>query len=135
MLTLRPQITQKIKARVKLLNYKPNRVSGVDDGSYSVYSLIGQSKVNKPYVFELTFVSDKSINIEDISDTDVHVILEDMVDNRGIEAGKVYVTKDNEKIIINIYIKMINTTEIVKLGLINAGSTVDLTSTIQFKEI
>ena len=111
-LELRPQITQKIKARVKLLNYKPNSVSGVDDGSYSVYSLIGQSKVNKPYVFELTFVSDKSINIEDISDTDVHVILEDMVDNKIVKDifGKIYSVSE-DSVVANKYmykIKIVN---------------------------
>ena len=87
-------------------------------------------KLLRKYIFRVNELSVRnSIMIE------IKKLLEDMVDNRGIEAGKVYVTKDNEKIIINIYIKMINTTEIVKLGLINAGSTVDLTSTIQFKEI
>ena len=60
---LRPQITQNIKARLNLLNYKPNQILGLGilDGSFSVYELSGTSSVNKPYEFEITFVSDDFI--------------------------------------------------------------------------
>ena len=55
--------------------------------------------------------------------------------SRGIEAGKVVVSTNNEQnIIINIYIKMINISEIVKIGLINTGvNSVNISSEIQIK--
>lgn len=77
---LRSQINQDIKCRVNLLNYKNNQTFGVSDGNYSVYTLSGESKINSPYVFDLVFVSDEFIYVEDIVDTDVNIILEDNID-------------------------------------------------------
>lgn len=70
---------------------------------------------------------------------DLKRLLEDMQLSRGIEAGKVVVTVnsptiDVNSININIYIKMINIAEIVKVNFINAG-TRDLTEIVQTKEI
>jgi len=78
---LRQEINQDISCRLKLLNYKPNEILGLGilDGSYSVYKLSGNSSVNTPYKFDLTFVSDEFINIEDIVDTDVQISLQDEV--------------------------------------------------------
>jgi type VI secretion system secreted protein VgrG len=66
--TLRDEITQNIRATLNLLNYNPtqNLGLGILDGSFSVYKIDGQSSVNKPYEFEITFVSDDFINVEDI---------------------------------------------------------------------
>ncbi|QKF66706.1 type VI secretion system, syringe needle protein [Arcobacter venerupis] len=77
---LRSQINQDIKCRVNLLNYKNNQTFGVSDGNYSVYTLSGESKINSPYVFDLVFISDEFIYVEDIVDTDVNIILEDNID-------------------------------------------------------
>ena len=78
---LRSEIRQDISCRLKLLNYKPNAILGLGilDGSFSVYKLEGQSGVNTPYSFTLTFVSDEFIQIEDIVDTDVQITLKDEV--------------------------------------------------------
>ena len=70
---------------------------------------------------------------------DLKRLLEDMQMSRGIEVGKVVVTVDSptidvNSININIYIKMINIAEIVKVNFINAG-TRDLTEIVQTKEI
>ena len=78
---LRSEIRQDISCRLRLLNYKPNAILGLGilDGSFSVYKLEGQSGVNTPYSFTLTFVSDEFIQIEDIVDTDVQITLKDEV--------------------------------------------------------
>lgn len=78
---LRSQINQDITARLKLINYKPNEILGLGilDGSFSVYRLEGISGVNKPYEFEITFVSDDFISIEDIVDTNIELKLTDEI--------------------------------------------------------
>ncbi len=78
---LRQEINQDITCRLKLLNYKPNEILGLGilDGSYSVYKLSGQSKVNTPYTFTVTFVSDDFISVEDIVDTDIELVLQDEI--------------------------------------------------------
>lgn len=69
--------------------------------------------------------------------TELKILLEDIMVNRGIEAGKVVVsTNENNNIIINIYIKITNISEIVKLGLTNTGTNqVAIISDIQIKEL
>ncbi|PKI79635.1 hypothetical protein CP960_13470, partial [Malaciobacter halophilus] len=52
---LRPQITQTIKSRIKLLNYRSD-LPDILNESLSVYKLNGISKVNSPYEFEVVFV-------------------------------------------------------------------------------
>ncbi|MGA1940870.1 type VI secretion system Vgr family protein [Arcobacter sp. YIC-310] len=78
---LRKEVNQEISCRLKLLNYKENEIIGLGilDGSYSVYKLKGKSQVNKPYSFELIFVSDEFINIEELVDTDVEIKLQDEI--------------------------------------------------------
>ncbi|WP_198306117.1 hypothetical protein, partial [Arcobacter vandammei] len=74
--------TQEIKARLELLNYKTNNYYLKDsndlyentDGNYSIYSLEGRSGVNKVYEYEITFVSNEKIEVEDIVDTDVKIV-------------------------------------------------------------
>ena len=79
---LRNEVNQEITCRLNLLNYKSNSVFGVSDANYSVYSLSGESSVNNPYIFDLVFISDSFIHVEDIVDTDVKIILEDKIDLR-----------------------------------------------------
>ena len=79
---LRAEVNQEISCRLNLLNYKANNVFGVSDGNYSIYSLSGESSVNNPYIFDLVFISDSFIHVEDIVDTDVKIILEDKIDLR-----------------------------------------------------
>ena len=79
---LRAEVNQEITCRLNLLNYKANNVFDVSDGNYSVYSLSGESSVNNPYIFDLVFISDSFIHVEDIVDTDVKIILEDKIDLR-----------------------------------------------------
>lgn len=54
--------------------------------------------------------------------TELKKILLDMVASRGIEGGKVIVKPDGDKIIINIYIKIVNITEFVNLKISNTGT-------------
>lgn len=50
-------------------------------------------------------------------------VLEDILNSRGIEAGKVIVTSNSEnKIVINIYIKIPFIVETVRIGLLNSGT-------------
>ena len=50
-------------------------------------------------------------------------VLEDILSSRGIEAGKVIVTSNSEnKIVINIYIKIPFIVETVRIGLLNSGT-------------
>ena len=70
---LRAEVNQEITCRLNLLNYKSNNVFGVSDGNYSVYSLNGQSSISNPYIFDLLFISDSFIHVEDIVDTDVKI--------------------------------------------------------------
>ncbi|QEE32935.1 type VI secretion system Vgr family protein [Malaciobacter canalis] len=88
---LRKEITQSIKSRIKLLNYRSD-LPDILNESLSVYKLNGYSKVNKPYEFEVIFVSEEFIQIEDIVDTDVELIIQDEVNplDKKTIFGKVY---------------------------------------------
>ena len=87
-------------------------------------------KLLRRYVFDLN-----ELKLRGIIARELKLLLEDMMLSRGIEAGKVVVSTNNEQnIIINIYIKMINISEIVKIGLINTGvNSVNISSEIQIK--
>ncbi|WP_099335439.1 type VI secretion system Vgr family protein, partial [Malaciobacter canalis] len=87
----RKEITQSIKSRIKLLNYRSD-LPDILNESLSVYKLNGYSKVNKPYEFEVIFVSEEFIQIEDIVDTDVELIIQDEVNplDKKTIFGKVY---------------------------------------------
>ena len=87
-------------------------------------------KLLRRYVFDLN-----ELKLRGIIARELKLLLEDMMLSRGIEAGKVIVSTNNEQnIIINIYIKMINIAEIVKIGLVNTGvNSVNISSEIQIK--
>ncbi|RXJ83263.1 hypothetical protein, partial [Arcobacter sp. CECT 8985] len=53
---LRSEINQNIKSRIRLINYRSD-LPDILNESLSVYKLNGISKVNKPYEFEVVFVS------------------------------------------------------------------------------
>ena len=76
---LREEIRQEISCRIKLINYKENEKIKLEDERYSVYEIKGKSAVNKTYNFDITFVSEGRIEVEDIVDTDVEVLLQDEV--------------------------------------------------------
>ncbi|PHO14080.1 type VI secretion system tip protein VgrG, partial [Malaciobacter marinus] len=84
-------MTQSIKSRIKLLNYRSD-LPDILNESLSVYKLNGYSKVNKPYEFEVIFVSEEFIQIEDIVDTDVELIIQDEINplDKKTIFGKVY---------------------------------------------
>jgi len=118
---LRNEIRQDIKARLKLINYKPNVIIGIDDGSYSVYEIIGESGVNKVYKFEVTFISDEYIEVEDIVDTDVQIVLEDVVDNKIVKNvyGKIYKAIEDSVVAKKYMYKIEVVSPIYYLGLTN----------------
>ena len=66
---------QKIKARLKLLNVAPHSI--IKDGTYNIYRLNGSSALGEPYEFDISFVSPKSLQVEEMVDTDVYILLED----------------------------------------------------------
>lgn len=72
---LRPNIHQEISARLTLIDYTPN--TNANDGNYSVFAIDGESKINNPYFYNITFVSDEFIHIEDLSDTDIKLTIKD----------------------------------------------------------
>jgi type VI secretion system secreted protein VgrG len=94
---LRKEVRQDINCRINLLNYKNNETIGVVDGNYSVYKLNGESSVNKPYIFNLVFVSDEYIEVEDIVDTDVEIKLRDDVNPlvKKTIYGKIFKAKED----------------------------------------
>ena len=89
---------QKIKARLTLLNVAPHSI--IKDGTYNIYTLNGDSSLGKPYEFEISFVSPTSLRVEEMVDTDVHILLED--EKNSIEKkeiyGKVFFAKEESKI-------------------------------------
>eukprot|EP01029_Cantina_marsupialis_P022556 TRINITY_DN550_c0_g1_i5.p1 TRINITY_DN550_c0_g1~~TRINITY_DN550_c0_g1_i5.p1 ORF type:complete len:332 (-),score=-5.29 TRINITY_DN550_c0_g1_i5:34-1029(-) len=94
---LRKEVRQEISCRIDLLNYKNNDTVGVSDGNYSVYRINGESGVNNPYIFNLVFVSDEFINVEDIVDTDVEIKLTDEVNPlvKKTIYGKIFKAKED----------------------------------------
>jgi type VI secretion system secreted protein VgrG len=118
---LRTEIRQDIVCRLKLLNYKTNDTLGVSDGNYSVYELNGESRVNSPYSFELTFVSDEFIEIEDIVDTDVQIRLSDSVNPlvRKDIYGKIYEAAEDSVVAKKYLYKIKVVSPMYYLGLTN----------------
>lgn len=57
----------------------------------------GESSVNKPYIFNLVFVSDEYIEVEDIVDTDVEIKLRDDVNPlvKKTIYGKIFKAKED----------------------------------------
>jgi len=82
----RTQLNQKINARINLLEY--NNISFLENGSYSVYKLEGESSLLKGYKYEIVFVSDDTIELEDIVDTQVELSLRDEIN--PLESKKIY---------------------------------------------
>lgn len=90
-------------------------------------------KLLRRHIFNLN-----DLRLRGLIASELKLLLEDMMVNRGIEAGKVIVstsgTNNFNNIVINIYIKMINISEIVKIGLSNTGTNdANLVSQIQIK--
>ena len=83
------EVNQDITARLLIKDFLPNIKSM--SGSYSVYKFKGQSKVNEPYSFIVTFVSDFELNISELSDKDAVLTLADAhsSDEKTI-CGKIY---------------------------------------------
>ncbi len=94
---LRREVRQEISCRLNLINYKNNETIGVADGNYSVYKIEGNSSVNNPYIFNLVFVSDEFIEVEDIVDTDVEIKITDEVNPlvKKTIYGKVFKAKED----------------------------------------
>lgn len=112
---------QEIKGRLKLLNYKSNDLYGNTDGNYSIYNLEGRSGVNKVYEYEITFISNERIEVEDIVDTDVEIVLEDLVNLKSCKTifGKIYKASE-DSIVSNKYMYKIEVVHpIYYLGLNN----------------
>jgi len=85
---LNNEITQRVSAQLKLTEY--NNVESFIPGrdSYSVYSLEGTNEVLQGYTFTLNFVSDESINVEDIVDTEAQLSLRDEIS--PLNSKKIY---------------------------------------------
>ena len=88
---------QDITASLKLLQYNANPLlTARANGSFSVLEIKGESGVSTPYSYEITFISDESIDIEDIVDTEAQLNLSDNVNplNSKKIYGKVYEAKE-----------------------------------------
>ncbi|WP_457748069.1 contractile injection system protein, VgrG/Pvc8 family, partial [Sulfurimonas sp.] len=82
---LNSHIHQRVTARVKLIEYAKKSI--IDTGSYSIYKLQGESEVLRGYNYEVVFISDENIDVEDIVDTQVEIQLRDEInplDNKKI---------------------------------------------------
>jgi len=77
---------QKIKARLTLLDMAAHGV--VSDGTYNIYTLKGESELGKPYEYDITFISPVVLKVEDLVDTNVHILLED--EKRSSEHRDIY---------------------------------------------
>jgi type VI secretion system secreted protein VgrG len=73
-------VDQEVQGRLRLLSSVSNDNEAILDGSYSIYTLEGISGVNKPYEFNITFISDTPITIESMVDTNAQIILTDVKD-------------------------------------------------------
>ncbi len=85
---LNNEIHQRISALLKLPEY--NQVESFIPGrdSYSVYLLEGESEVLQGYSYNLSFVSDEVINVEDIVDTEAELSLRD--ENSPLNSKKIF---------------------------------------------
>lgn len=80
---------QKVSMRLRLLSAKtPNATLGITDGSYSVLSFNGTSKLNSPYKYTITFISDEKLPLDNLADTDVMVVAKD--ENNPLRKKNIY---------------------------------------------
>lgn len=86
-------------------------------------------KILRRYIFELN-----DYRLRGKITSELKMLLEDIVDSKGIDAGKVEVHNIDGNIIINIYIKLIGVAEVVKIGIANTGNN-SVDTVIQFKEL
>ncbi|AXX92260.1 type VI secretion system, syringe needle protein [Malaciobacter molluscorum LMG 25693] len=117
---LRSEINQNIKARIRLINYRSD-LPDILNESLSVYKLNGISKVNSPYEFEVVFVSEEFIEIEDIVDTDVELIIQDEInpiDKKSIY-GKIYEASEDSVVAKKYLYKIKIVSPLYYLGLNN----------------
>lgn len=66
--TLTDNIQQKITANLRFKTL---------DSDFSVYSFEGKSKVNTPYSFDITFISEEEMHIESMLDDDIELYIND----------------------------------------------------------
>jgi len=76
---LNNEIHQRITAQLKLPEYNEDISFIAGRDSYSVYELDGESEVLQGYSFNLSFVSDEVIKVEDIVDTEAELSLRDEI--------------------------------------------------------
>ena len=94
---------QKIKARLTLFDMPSHGI--ISDGTYNIYTLHGESELGKPYEYNISFISPVVLKVEDMVDTNVHILLEDELDrseHRDIY-GKVFQAKE-ESLIADKYV-------------------------------
>jgi len=60
----------------------------VSDGTYNIYTLQGESELGRPYEYTITFISPVVLKVEDLVDTNVHIMLED--EKRSSEHRDIY---------------------------------------------
>ena len=104
----------------KLFLEDQNKINRLHQRNILNYLERASEKLLRKYVFQLN----ERVGRANIAN-ELKRLLEDMMGNRGIEGGKVIVkpdTLDESKIIINIYIKIINTVEFVNLRVSNVGT-------------
>ena len=73
-----PLINRRINCRIRLNNYQPS-TSIIAPESYSVYRFEGKSEVSRSYEYKVLFVSDESIPVEAIADTEAELTLKDEI--------------------------------------------------------
>lgn len=75
--------------RLQLLSAKtPNKTLGITDGSYSVLEFKGTSKLNTPYEYTITFISDEKLPFDKLVDTDAMIIAID--ENNALRKRNIY---------------------------------------------
>jgi type VI secretion system secreted protein VgrG len=80
---------QRVSMRLRLLTAKtPNKTLGVSDGSYSVLEFKGISKLNAPYEYTVTFISDEKLPLDKLADTDAMVLAKD--ENNPVRKRNIY---------------------------------------------
>ena len=104
----------------KLFLEEQNKINRLHQRNILNYLERASGKLLRKYVFQLNerWVRANIAN-------ELKRLLEDIMGNRGIEGAKVIVkpdTLDENKIIINIYIKIVNTVEFVNLRVSNVGT-------------
>lgn len=95
------EVNQKITARLSIKDFVPNIT--VLDGSYSVYEFTGKSSVNKPYEFNITFVSSSEIDITSLNEKDIVLNIEDeySILEKKIICGRIYESSENSLVTNN----------------------------------